>query len=135
MRVMVKNEHPTQSLVDLYTIYSELGDIKNLKIGLLGDLKYGRTVHSLVKILSTYNCSFEFISSDELKVPDEIKNLVTTNGCSFNEHSNVDAETIKNLDVLYVTRVQQERFPNKESYLKNKDHCYLAKEHILNPEI
>ncbi|MGQ4002787.1 aspartate carbamoyltransferase [Francisellaceae bacterium CB299] len=129
-----ENEHPTQSLVDLYTIHSELGDIKNLKIGLLGDLKYGRTVHSLVKILSTYNCSFEFISSDELKVPNEIKELIKANGCSFNEHESIDSEVIKNLDVLYVTRVQQERFPNKESYLKNKDHCYLAKEHILNPE-
>ncbi len=129
-----ENEHPTQSLVDLYTIYSELGDIKNLKIGLLGDLKYGRTVHSLVKILSTYNCSFEFMSSDELKVPDEIKVIITANGCSFNEHSGVDADIIQDCDVLYITRVQQERFTNEESYLKNKDHCYLAKEHILNPE-
>ena len=129
-----ENEHPTQSLVDLYTIHSELGDIQNLKIGLLGDLKYGRTVHSLVKILCAYNCSFEFISSDELKVPDEIKNLVTANDCSFNEHNKVDAEVIKDLDVLYVTRVQQERFPNQESYLKNKDLCYLDRKHILNPE-
>ena len=129
-----ENEHPTQSLVDLYTIHSELGDIQNLKIGLLGDLKYGRTVHSLVKMLSTYNCSFDFISSDELKVPDEIKNLITANGCSCKEHSSIDTEVIKDLDVLYVTRVQRERFPSKESYLKNKDYCYLTKEHILNPE-
>ena len=129
-----ENEHPTQSLVDLYTIHSELGDIQNLKIGLLGDLKYGRTVHSLVKILSTYNSSFEFISSDELKVPNEIKDIITANGCSFSEHSSVDADVIKECDVLYVTRVQQERFPSKESYLKNKDLCYLDRKHILNPE-
>jgi aspartate carbamoyltransferase catalytic subunit len=129
-----ENEHPTQSLVDLYTINSELGNIQNLKIGLLGDLKYGRTVHSLVKILSTYNCSFEFISSEKLKVPDEIKELITANGCTYNEHKSIDPEVIKSLDVLYVTRVQQERFANHDDYMKNKDHCYLDRKHILNPE-
>lgn len=126
------NEHPTQSLVDLYTIYTEIGNIKNLKIGLLGDLKYGRTVHSLVKILAKYNCSFEFISTNELKIPIEIKELLKANNCSFSEHQSIDTNIIKNLDVLYVTRIQQERFPDQESYLKNKDHCYLKKEHLLN---
>ena len=129
-----ENEHPTQSLVDLYTIHSELGNIQNLKIGLLGDLKYGRTVHSLVKILSTYNCSFEFISSDALKVPKDIKKLIMANGCTYKEHIKIDPEVIKSLDVLYVTRIQQERFVNHNDYLKNKDHCYLDRKHILNPE-
>lgn len=124
------NEHPTQSLVDLYTIYSEKGSLENLKVGFLGDLKYGRTVHSLTNILAKYNASFKFISSKELQIPEKLKNFVKENGNSFTELEEVSTEALKDLDVLYVTRVQRERFPNEESYLKNKDLCYLDRKHI-----
>lgn len=125
-----ENEHPTQSLVDLYTIYSEKGSLENLKVGFLGDLKYGRTVHSLTNILAKYNASFKFISSKELQIPKKLRNFVKQNGNSFIELEEVNKEVLEDLDVLYVTRVQQERFPDEESYLKNKDLCYLDREHI-----
>ena len=128
-----ENEHPTQSLVDLYTIYSEIKTLSNLKVGLLGDLKYGRTVHSLVKILSNYDCSFEFISSKDLKVPIEVKDFIEKKGSKYCEYEKIDSEVINQLDVLYVTRVQQERFAYYDDYLKNKNFCYLDKKHISNP--
>ncbi|QIV93834.1 aspartate carbamoyltransferase [Allofrancisella frigidaquae] len=124
------NEHPTQSLVDLYTIYSEKGSIENLKIGFIGDLKYGRTVHSLTNILTKYNASFKFISSQELQIPDKLRSFVEQNGNSFVELEEVSSTALEDLDVLYVTRVQRERFPDEESYLNNKDLCYLDKKHI-----
>jgi aspartate carbamoyltransferase catalytic subunit len=125
-----ENEHPTQSLVDLYTIHSELGDIKNLKIGFIGDLKYGRTVHSLVKILTKFDCSFTFISSDYLQIPSKLRDFIIQNGNSFEEHEKVNSQLLEDLDVLYVTRVQKERFPSEEIYRKNKDLCYLNRTHI-----
>ena len=124
------NEHPTQSLVDLYTIYSEKGSIENLKVGFLGDLKYGRTVHSLTNILAKYNASFKFISSQELQIPEKLISFVMKNGNHFTELDKVSSDVLEDLDVLYVTRVQRERFPSEESYLNNKDHCYLDRKHI-----
>ncbi|MCL4117904.1 UNVERIFIED_CONTAM: hypothetical protein GTU68_062928 [Idotea baltica] len=124
------NEHPTQSLVDLYTIHSEKGTLKNLKVGFIGDLKYGRTVHSLVKILAKYGCSFKFVSSDYLRIPNTLKEFIIQNGNSFEEHQRVESEVLDDLDVLYVTRVQKERFPSEQIYLENKDSCYLEREHI-----
>jgi aspartate carbamoyltransferase catalytic subunit len=124
------NEHPTQSLVDLYIIYSEKGSLDNLKVGFIGDLKYGRTVHSLTNILAKYNASFKFISSKELQIPEKLRSFVKESGNSFTELEEVSSEALKDLDVLYVTRVQRERFPNEESYLKNKDLCYLDRKHI-----
>ncbi|AJC49521.1 aspartate carbamoyltransferase [Allofrancisella guangzhouensis] len=124
------NEHPTQSLVDLYTIYSEKGSIENLKVGFLGDLKYGRTVHSLVKILAKYNSSFKFISSQDLKIPAKLRDFVKQSGNNFGEFEKIETNLLEDLDVLYVTRVQQERFPSHEEYLKNKDLCYLDRKHI-----
>ncbi len=126
-----ENEHPTQSLVDLYTIYSEKGSLDNLKVGFLGDLKYGRTVHSLTNILAKYNATFKFISSKELQIPEKLRDFVERNGNSFTELEQVNCDALEDLDVLYVTRVQRERFPNEESYLENKDLCYLDRKHIL----
>lgn len=125
-----ENEHPTQSLVDLYTIYSEKGSLDNLKIGFLGDLKYGRTVHSLTNILAKYNATFKFISSKELQIPEKLRDFVEKNDNSFTELEQVNCDALEDLDVLYVTRVQRERFPNEESYLENKDLCYLDRKHI-----
>jgi aspartate carbamoyltransferase catalytic subunit len=125
-----QNEHPTQTLVDLYTIFSEKGTIANLKIGIIGDLKYGRTVQSLVKTLATHGASFVFISSEYLKIPLSLRNFLDNNGCHYVEHDKVSADIINDLDVLYVTRIQRERFDDYDQYLKNKDHCYLDRKHI-----
>lgn len=124
------NEHPTQSLVDLYTIYSERGSLENLNIGFIGDLKYGRTVHSLTNILAKYNASFKFISAKELRIPQHLKEQLQQNGNNYTQYQEVNADIIKDLDVLYVTRIQKERFPSQEAYLRNKDLCYLDRKHI-----
>ena len=124
------NEHPTQSLVDLYTIHSEKGTLKNLKVGFIGDLKYGRTVHSLVKILAKFNCSFKFISSDYLQIPNKLREFIVQSGNSFEEHLSVETDVLEDLDVLYVTRVQKERFSNERTYIENKDLCYLKRDNI-----
>ncbi|MGL5693887.1 MAG: aspartate carbamoyltransferase [Peptostreptococcaceae bacterium] len=120
------NQHPTQTLTDLLTIKSLKGNLENHTIGLCGDLKYGRTVHSLVKAMSRYkNTKFVFISPEELKMPDYIKEAIA--GHEYYETANLD-DVIDKLDVLYMTRVQQERFEDKTQYDRLKD-CY-----ILNSE-
>ena len=104
--------HPTQTLTDMLTLKKEKGRLTSLKIGICGDLKYGRTVHSLVKALSCYdNNSFVFISTDELQMPDYITE-------SLKNHSKTDSldKVIKELDVLYMTRIQKERFASEEEY-------------------
>lgn len=83
-------------------------------------LKYGRTVHSLTNILTKYNATFKFISSKELQIPEKLRDFVEKNGNSFIELEQVNSDVLEDLDVLYVTRVQRERFPNEESYLKIK---------------
>ena len=122
------HNHPTQTLLDLLTISIELGHIDNLTIGLCGDLKYGRTVHSLVTALTMYsNVNFIFISPDELKMPKYITDMLNEKGISYKEVSNLE-ETISELDILYMTRIQQERFSNKDEYEKLKDVYILDKD-------
>ncbi|MDE5037640.1 aspartate carbamoyltransferase, partial [Francisella tularensis subsp. holarctica] len=87
--------------------------------------KYGRTVHSLTNILAKYKASFKFISSKELQIPKKLKDFIIKNGNSFIELDKVSADVLEDLVVLYVTRVQRERFPDEESYLKNKFLCYF----------
>ncbi len=125
-----ENEHPTQSLVDLYTIFSEKGTLDNLKIGFIGDLKYGRTVQSLVKTLAIHGASFVFISSEYLKTPKALRSFIEQNGNEFIECDRVTADVLDDLDVLYVTRVQRERFSDYDQYIENKDHCYLDRKYI-----
>ncbi|MGL4914405.1 MAG: aspartate carbamoyltransferase [Romboutsia sp.] len=118
------NQHPTQTLTDLLTIKSLKGNLENHTIGLCGDLKNGRTVHSLVKAMSRYKgTKFVFISPDELKMPDYIKESIQEQGHAYYETNNLD-EVIGSLDVLYMTRVQQERFEDKAEYERLKD-CYI----------
>ena len=105
-------QHPTQTLLDLFTINDECGKIKNLRVGLLGDLRYGRTVHSLAEALSRFDNDLHFISPDTLKMPD---NVTAELKGSWKEHTRLDS-VLKNLDVLYVTRIQRERFPDQEDY-------------------
>ena len=108
-------EHPTQALLDLFTIYEELGEVDGLTITMLGDLKYGRTVHSLARLLSLYNVEINYVSPDILKIPPEIIDEVNSKGipqAEFNALEPVLSET----DVLYVTRVQKERFEDISQY-------------------
>ena len=120
------NQHPTQTLTDLLTIKSLKGTLNNHTIGLCGDLKYGRTVHSLVKAMIRYeNNKFVFISPEELKMPNYIKEKIKS--YSYYETTKLD-ESLNKLDLLYMTRVQQERFADKEEYERLKDTYILDKE-------
>ena len=116
------HQHPTQTLTDLMTIRSLKGRLDNLTIGLCGDLKFGRTVHSLINAMVRYpNVRFVLISPDELKVPEYIRDdVLRAKGIEFKEVSNLD-EAIPELDILYMTRVQKERFFNEEDYVRMKD--------------
>ncbi len=117
--------HPTQTLADLLTIYREKGRFDNLTIGLCGDLKFGRTVHSLISAMTRYkNIKFVLISPKELCVPDYVLNTITEAGHSYVQVESLE-ESIPELDILYMTRVQRERFFNEEEYLRLKDSYIL----------
>lgn len=113
------NQHPTQTLLDLYTIKKEFGGIDGLKIGLLGDLKYGRTVHSLSEALAFYDVELYLISPELLKMPRHIIEELREKGVKIYETSDLE-KVIGELDLLYVTRIQKERFPDEQEYLKVK---------------
>ena len=119
------HNHPTQTLTDLMTIRREKGALDNFTIGLCGDLKFGRTVHSLIAALSRCEgVKFVCISPEELRLPGYVKqDVLARSGCEFTEASDL-AEVLPGLDVLYMTRVQRERFFNEEDYLRLKD-CYI----------
>ncbi|MFN2156019.1 MAG: aspartate carbamoyltransferase, partial [Anaerolineae bacterium] len=102
-------EHPTQALLDIYTIENDLERLDGLKVAMMGDLKYGRTVHSLTRLLSLYDTEFVFVSPEVLRMPDYILDEVRTSGHTFTEMTDAEA-IIDQVDVLYVTRVQKERF-------------------------
>lgn len=119
--------HPTQTLTDLLTLSKEKGRLEGLTVGLCGDLKNGRTVHSLCKALSCYpNNRFVLISTPELRLPFYIKDILNACGCPFKEVDSIE-EAISDLDVLYMTRIQQERFSSEEDYKRQKDVYRLDK--------
>lgn len=120
------HQHPTQTLTDLLTIQKSFGGIDGLTIGLCGDLKFGRTVHSLIKSLVRYHgIRFVFISPDELQVPDYIiEEVVKPSGCAFSRADTME-QVMPELDILYMTRVQKERFFNEEDYVRLKDSYIL----------
>lgn len=121
------HQHPTQTLTDLLTIRSLKGEIKNFTIGLCGDLKFGRTVHSLINALMRYEgINFVFISPPELKVPSYIKDNLKKNNIPYKQVISLD-EVMPELDFLYMTRVQRERFFNEEDYVRLKDFYILDK--------
>ena len=121
------HQHPTQTLTDLLTIRSLKGRLNNFTIGLCGDLKFGRTVHSLINALVRYeNIRFVFISPPELKVPDYITEMLTEKEIPFEEVIRLE-DSISKLDLLYMTRVQRERFFNEEDYVRLKDFYILDK--------
>lgn len=116
------HNHPTQTLTDLLTIYREKGRLDNLTIGFCGDLKFGRTVHSLTKAMSRYkNIKFVFIAPSELKIPEYLKHdLLDAKNLNYKEVETIE-EVIEELDILYMTRVQKERFFNEQDYIRLKD--------------
>ncbi len=121
------HEHPTQTLTDLMTIRSLKGRLHDFAIGFCGDLKFGRTVHSLVHALMRYdNIHFVFISPDELRIPSYVREELREAGIPFEEVIDLEA-AIGNLDLLYMTRVQRERFFNEEDYVRLKDFYILTK--------
>ena len=121
------HEHPTQTLLDMMTIRSLKGRLGNFTIGICGDLKFGRTVHSLVNALARYEgVHFIFISPPELRVPDYITQMLEEKGLTYEECIRLD-EVITRLDLLYMTRVQRERFFNEEDYVRLKDFYVLNK--------
>ncbi len=127
------HNHPTQTLADLLTIKREKGRFNNLAVGLCGDLKFGRTVHSLINALSRYqNIEFVLISPEELKIPGYVKkDVIEKNGLSYIETTNLE-EVLPKLDILYMTRVQRERFFNEDDYLRLKDSYILTPSKLEN---
>ncbi|MDR1913436.1 MAG: aspartate carbamoyltransferase [Clostridiales bacterium] len=126
------HEHPTQTLTDLLTIHTIKRTLSGLTIGFCGDLKFGRTVHSLVKALSLYpNNRFLLVSPNELRAPDYIRATLANRGCEYQEGELLDTH-IRHMDVLYMTRVQRERFFNEEDYLRLKDSYILNMAKLVN---
>ena len=126
------HNHPTQTLADLLTIYREKGRLDNLTVGFCGDLKFGRTVHSLISALSRYkNIKFILISPEELKLPSYVKEVLKKNNLEYVQTTDLDS-VMHELDILYMTRVQRERFFNEEDYLRLKDSYILYPERLNN---
>lgn len=124
------HQHPSQCMLDLYSIYKTQGRLDNLEICLVGDLKYGRTVHSLIMAMRHFNPTFHFIAPKELSMPDEYKLYCRENGIKYIEHTEFNEEIISKADILYMTRVQKERFSDLMEYEKVKN-VYILKNDML----
>jgi aspartate carbamoyltransferase catalytic subunit len=136
------HQHPSQCMLDLYSIYKTQGTLDNLNIYLVGDLKYGRTVHSLIMAMRHFNPTFHFVAPKELAMPQEYKLYCKEHGIKFTEHTAFNEKVIADADILYMTRVQKERFSDlmeyervKNVYVLNNDMLRLAKPNmkILHP--
>ena len=121
------HEHPSQCLLDLYSIYKTQGTLDNLNIYLVGDLKYGRTVHSLITAMRHFNPTFHFVAPKELAMPNEYKLYCKEHDINFQEHTAFNEKVIADADIIYMTRVQKERFFNEEDYIRLKDSYILDK--------
>ncbi len=124
------NQHPSQTMLDLYSIQKTQGTLENLNIFLVGDLKYGRTVHSLIMAMRHFNPTFHFIAPDELKMPEEYKLYCEQNNIKYVEHTDFNEEIIAEADILYMTRVQRERFTDLMEYERVKN-VYILKNSML----
>lgn len=124
------NQHPSQTMLDLYSIYKTQGTLENLNIYLVGDLKYGRTVHSLLMAMRHFNPTFHFIAPEELKMPEEYKIYCRQHNIHYVEHTDFNEEVIAGADILYMTRVQRERFTDLMEYERVKD-VYILKNSML----
>ncbi len=126
------NQHPSQTMLDLYTIYQTQGTLENLNIFLVGDLKYGRTVHSLIMAMRHFNPTFHFVAPEELKMPEEYKIYCRQHNIKYTEHTDFTEEVIANADILYMTRVQRERFTDLMEYERVKDVYILHNKMLEN---
>lgn len=124
------NQHPSQTMLDLYSIYKTQGTLENLNIYLVGDLKYGRTVHSLLMAMRHFNPTFHFIAPKELAMPEIYKHYCKEYGIKYEEHEDFNAEVISHSDILYMTRVQRERFTDLMEYERVKD-VYILRKSML----
>ena len=115
------NQHPTQTMLDLYTIYQTQGTLENLTITMVGDLKYGRTVHSLLEAMHHFNPRFKFVACDELRMPEQYKQYCREWGIEYEETRDFSPEIINQTDILYMTRVQRERFSDLMEYERVKN--------------
>ena len=115
------HQHPSQTMLDLYSIYKTQGTLENLTITMVGDLKYGRTVHSLLMAMQYFNPTFNFVACDELKMPIEYKEFCDQKGIRYTEHKDFSQEVINSSDIIYMTRVQRERFTDIMEYEKVKN--------------
>lgn len=124
------HQHPSQCMLDLYTIYQTQGTLENLNIYLVGDLKYGRTVHSLLMAMRHFNPTFHFIAPKELAMPNEYKQYCREHGIKFTEHIVFNEKVISEADILYMTRVQRERFSDLMEYERVKN-VYILRRDML----
>ncbi|OUO53169.1 aspartate carbamoyltransferase [Parabacteroides sp. An277] len=124
------NQHPSQTMLDLYSIRKTQGKLEDLTITMVGDLKYGRTVHSLIVGMSHFNPTFHFVAPNELRMPDEQKNFCDEHGIRYYEHTAFTEDIINQSDILYMTRVQRERFTDLEEYERVKN-VYILKNSML----
>lgn len=124
------NQHPSQTLLDLYSIQKTQGKLTDLTITIVGDLKYGRTVHSLIVGMSHFNPTFHFIAPEELRMPEEQKNICDKLNIPYTEHTDFTEDVINQADILYMTRVQRERFTDLEEYERVKN-IYILKNDML----
>lgn len=115
------NQHPSQTMLDLYSIYKTQGKLTDLMITMVGDLKYGRTVHSLLMAMYYFNPTFNFVACDELKMPQEYKDFCDQHGIKYTETTDFSEEVINNSDIIYMTRVQRERFTDLMEYERVKN--------------
>lgn len=115
------NQHPSQTMLDLYSIYKTQGRLNDLNITMVGDLKYGRTVHSLLMAMRYFNPTFHFVACKELQMPQEYKDFCDANGIKYVEHSDFSPEVINQADIIYMTRVQRERFQDLMEYERVKN--------------
>ena len=123
------NQHPTQTLLDLFSIRKTQGTLDNLNVCFVGDLKYGRTVHSLLQAMAMFNTTYNFVSPKELRIPDEYKLYLDRKGLKYFEHRELD-EVLKHADIIYMTRIQRERFSDPMEYEKTKN-SYVLKNNML----
>ncbi|MBC8319521.1 MAG: aspartate carbamoyltransferase [Bacteroidetes bacterium] len=121
------NQHPTQCLLDLYSIRKTQGSLENINIVMIGDLKYGRTVHSLVQALTLFGATFHFVSPESLKMPSSVKTWIKNAGLEYHQYSDI-MDVMPIADILYMTRIQGERFPDPLEYEKVKNSYILNKQ-------
>jgi aspartate carbamoyltransferase catalytic subunit len=125
------NQHPTQCLLDLYSIRKTQGTLENIHIAFVGDLKYGRTVHSLVIALTQFNATFHLVSPEELKLPSAIKKYIKDAGLNYHQYTSIEA-IVDQVDILYMTRIQKERFADPMEYERVKNSYILKNEMLEN---